>query len=216
MKIMKLISLIVFFVGVMISAQCTISGSSSMNNNVSEDFSLERISAQCVDCFQWTADNKVVKIVSDPAKSAVTIRSIKAGEGYVAVSYPTENGIEKCRMKISVSDSVDGDRNRAAPATSAYDNKKPTNCDVEITAFKVAKVAPGRIRLLPQPDEHKTFAFSWEVSYVDGTFQNSANETPEFVVSYRNPISKIELKVQEGFCTKTVTKTFSEGYWTFF
>ena len=104
-----------------------------------------------------------------------------------------------------------------SPPTSTNANtNNNSGCDVTVDTFKEVKFDQGVVSFFPLPSDSKNFAYAWAVTYKDGTTKNSTEKVPQFNVGPTNPISKIEARITSSTCSKSISKSYTDGFWTFY
>lgn len=206
---------IILFVGlicsVAISAQCNISGKSSINVLAEETYTIATETAQCKDCHQWVNIGGNTTIIGDKKQNSFKVKANTAGREVISLSVLTPSGLLQCSKTIDIVDT-----NSTKPLVAeATEVGKPKICDIEVTNYKEVKYNEQTVSFFPDVmnDAQK---YSWVANYENGDTKKSTDKVALFPYSKENGITKLVLKVNSSKCLKEYSKNYDANYWRLF
>ena len=213
---------IILFVGLLcsvaISAQCNISGKSSINVLAEETYTIATETAQCKDCHQWVNIGGNTTIIGDKKQNSFKVKANTAGREVISLSVLTPTGILQCSKSIDIVD-TNSSKPLATNGTTATaeiaEVEKPKNCDIEVTNYKEVKYNEQTVSFFPDVmnDAQK---YSWVANYENGDTKKSTDKVALFPYSKENGITKLVLKVNSSKCLKEYSKNYDANYWRLF
>ena len=98
----KFTFLSLLFFGILLHAQCTINGKSTINLNTEEIYSVANETAQCKDCHLWVGVGSSASISGDNRQSSVKLKANTAGRQVLSVAILTQQGLMQCSKNIDI------------------------------------------------------------------------------------------------------------------
>lgn len=196
------------FASAIVSAQCNISGKSSISVLSEETYTVANELAQCKDCHLWVTVGGNTTIASDNRQNSVKIKANSGGREVLSLSVLTPQGLMQCSKNIDI---VDG--NGALPVVS--ETAKSKNCDIQANNYKEVKYAEGIVSFFPNVT-NDTFRYHWTANYFNGDTMSSTEKVPQFPYTKENGITKVVVKINSSKCLKEFSKTYDGNFWKFF
>ena len=205
----KIITIGCILVAFSVSAQCNITGKSSITVLSEETYSIGSEAAQCKECHLWVTVGGNTTILGDSRQNAVKIKANSWGREVISLSVLTSQGLMQCSKNIDVVDS-----NGAIPVV-AEAPKTTKNCDIDVDNYKEVKYADNIVSFFPNVT-NDGFKYSWTVTYFNGETMSSTEKVPQFPFKKENGINKVTVKINSSKCLKEFSKTYDGNYWKFF
>jgi hypothetical protein len=188
-------------------AQCTITGAETLSLNQEATYKVEAV-AQCPDCYHWSIlNNGEVNLVSESKSNSIRLKTLKPGKVKIGLTALTKNGMLQCDKEIQVIESDVEPQNLST--------KTNLNCDIDVKDFKEFKYDAGQIIFIPL-DTEKPNKYNWTAVYKNLEEKLSNKIAPVFSTSVDNPIVEIKATVISPYCTKKISKTYTDGFWKYF
>lgn len=184
-------------VGTGIFAQCNIIGKSHIGFNETAEYTVD-VDAQCTDCYQWKAPSNNAVIMGNGMQKTIGLKGAGNGQTILSTTVLTPQGVSICSKVIEI---VGGNNSVAT-----------SNCDVEITDFKEAKISNRVLALFPNNPSNSSYSYQWTANYSNGDIKTSNEKVPQLPY----PFQSIKVKVTSKKCYKEYTKTYNDSFWKFF
>ena len=200
------------FFGILLNAQCTISGKSSIILNTEESYSVANETAQCKDCHLWVGVGTNASISGDNRQSIVKVKGNSVGRQVISVAILTQQGLMQCSKNIDIIENKIAAENSVT--TTLEPIQKP-DCNIKISDFKEVKYADNIVTFFPIGDDHQ-FRYIWTAIYMDGKEITSKEKVPQFPFTKTVGIKTVKLQMISDKCLKSLSKTYDNNYWEFF
>lgn len=207
--IKKLLMTLSLATGLYATAQCTISGKSTINVLSEETYSVSAEAAQCKDCHLWVNVGGNTSILGDHKQNSVKLKAKSGGREVISLSVLTPQGFMQCSKNIDIVDA-----NGTLPVQNT-EPAKTSNCDVEANNYKEVKYADQIVSFFPNVMSD-SYRYSWTVLYFNGSTMSSTEKVPQFPFTKDNGINKVTVKIHSSKCMKEFSKTYDGNYWKFF
>ena len=214
----KFAFLSLLFFGILLHAQCTISGKSTMNLNTEEIYSVPNETAQCKDCHLWVGVGNSASISGDNRQSSVKIKANATGRQVLSVAILTQQGLMQCSKNIDIIDSklnTIGTNNSNNGVTTTLEPVQKPDCNIKINDFKEVKYAENIVSFFPIGDDNQ-YRYIWTAIYMDGREITSKEKVPQFPYTKTDGIKTVKLQMISDKCLRSLSKTYDNNYWEFF
>ncbi|MDO5616192.1 MAG: hypothetical protein Q4G16_08380 [Cruoricaptor ignavus] len=195
------------FASFLLSAQCNITGKSTIGINDVETYTLQNDNAQCTDCHLWVTIGGNSQLEGDFRKSSVKLKPTSAGRTVLSLSVLTGQGLAQCSKNIDIVDSNS--------AVGNVQQKTNDDCDINVNNFKEVKYSDGIVAFIPS-STNNNFRYTWTVTFANGEQKESEEKVPQFPYNQGNGIVSVKMKIVSGVCLKNFSKTYEASYWKFF
>lgn len=208
----KFTFILLFSLSLFTSAQCTISGKASINENAEETYAVGNDTAQCKDCHLWVGIGGNAMILGDNKQNTVKIKATSGGRQVLSLVYLTSQGVVQCSKNID----INGKPSTATNNTKITPDPEPVaDCNIHISEMKEVKVADNMVLFQPVGEDN-SYKFNWTVTYFNGKVVASKEKNPQFSFGKADGIKKVQVKIISTRCMREFTKTFDTDYWMYF
>lgn len=208
----KFTFLSLLFFGILLHAQCTINGKSTINLNTEEIYSVPNETAQCKDCHLWVGVGNSASISGDNRQSSVKIKANTIGRQVLSVAILTQQGLVQCSKSIDIIDKKTTAQN--GTTTTIEPEQKP-DCNIKISDFKEVKYSENIVSFFPIGEDNQ-FRYIWTVTYFDGREVISKEKVAQFSFSKTDAPQSVKLQMVNNTCLRTLTRTYEKSFWEFF
>ncbi len=192
-----LLLLLVTLVSNYAGAQCSIRGALSPVTGSTYTFSVPSVSAQCADCYYWTATGGA-SISGSNTGNSVSVVANTAGAYSVSVTYFINGECVSCTKTGTISPAV-----------------PPCNFQVGVSSFYIASTNSNPPTVTLQASTTPGFLvgvqYNWMVTYQNGTtagFSSTTSAMATFTAYQSNPIVSANVIAYYQTCSSTFLRTF--------
>ncbi len=212
----KITFLSLLFFGILLHAQCTINGKSTINLNTEEIYSVANETAQCKDCHLWVGVGSSASISGDNRQSSVKLKANTVGRQVLSVAILTQQGLMQCSKNIDIIDNkIAASNNNNNGVTTTLDPVQKPDCNIKISDFKEVKYSENVVSFFPLGDDNQ-YRYIWTAIYMDGREITSKEKVPQFPFTKTDGIKTVKLQMISDKCLKSLSKTYDNNYWEFF